>query len=715
MGDPAVVGRGADLLADLSGVAVLDAVGHSVLVTDRNGTVVHAGPAAVVLYGRPVDALLGLQLDELLAGDGSGTRGAEVLAAVLAGQTWRGEHRSRLHVGTALPALATAGPLRGADGQVCGVVLVEQELPAAQHAAKLVTRLIGLARIATELGTAPDLRAVSDIVCSHAASVLGANAASLALLVDDDTLELLGAAGGPPEAARQWSRFGVDAPNPASEAVRTGAPVTAVGRAALTERYPDLFPGEDSERSLVSLPLSVSGRCLGVVSLSFAWLYEFSGADAQFLQTLADTCAQALARLTAVAAATDRSRQLTFLAEASSALADTLDYEATLGRVADLVVPTLADWCGIDLLDDGVLRPVAVAHADPAKVALARELRQRYPVDMSDARGAPAVLRTGRSELYPQISDEVLVASARDPEHLRLIRELRLHSMLMVPLTARGRVLGVLTLIASGSRVYTDLDVVFAEELGRRAGLALDNAQVHSEMLEASLRLQNAVLPATFDNTGAWQVAAYYRPAGRTEVGGDFYDAVPLPDGRLVVLVGDVMGRGVAAAAAMAQIRAALRAYFAIDPDPVSVLERLTVMFDLFDLAQLVTVLYGVVDPARGQVQLVSAGHLPPLLVHPDGVVQRLVVPSSPPLGAGSHPRSLTTVPFRPGDTLLLVTDGAVERRGEDIDTGLVRLAGVATRLHGDLSDAALGALAEELNQPGHDDDVTMIAVRHTG
>lgn len=203
-------------------------------------------------------------------------------------------------------------------------------------------------------------------------------------------------------------------------------------------------------------------------------------------------------------------------------------------------------------------------------------------------------------------------------------------------------------------------------------------------------------------------------PGWAQAVGGDFYGAVPLPDGRLVAFVGDVMGRGVVAAAAMAQVRSALCAYVALDPTPRAVIERLSVMFESLDLPQLVTVLYGVIDPAAGTVELLSAGHLPPLVVRTDGTVERLTVPSSPPLGAGEHRREPVTTPLASGETLLMFTDGLVERRGEDLDTGMDRLLLAAASLRGDVTNERLLLIANELREAGHDDDVTLLAVRST-
>jgi PAS domain S-box-containing protein len=172
-----------------------------------------------------------------------------------------------------------------------------------------------------------------------------------------------------------------------------------------------------------------------------------------------------------------------FLAEASTTLASSLDYQATLSSVARLAVPHVADWCAVDVAGDGgeILR-LAVAHVDPEKVRWAEELQQLYPHDPDAPQGVPAVIRTGKPELYAEIPDSLLEASARDEEHLRLLREVGFTSAMVVPLVARGRVFGAITFVTSESgRRYTEEDLAFAEDLGRRAGIAVDNAQLYEE------------------------------------------------------------------------------------------------------------------------------------------------------------------------------------------------------------------------------------------
>ncbi len=184
-----------------------------------------------------------------------------------------------------------------------------------------------------------------------------------------------------------------------------------------------------------------------------------------------------------------------FMIEASSVLAASLDYETTMASVARLVVPQLADWCGVELVDEGgQLRNVTVAHVDPSKVALARELSERWPVDPNARTGPPNVARTGKAEMISQIDDALLVMAARDAEHLRIIRELGLTSSMCVPLRARDRTLGVISLIAAEPGRHFDAeDLRIAEELARRCAMAIDNAMLlrQAQHAEQEMRLLN--------------------------------------------------------------------------------------------------------------------------------------------------------------------------------------------------------------------------------
>jgi GAF domain-containing protein len=450
-----------------------------------------------------------------------------------------------------------------------------------------------------------------------------------------------------------------------------------------------------------------------VASLSFPGRRSLDVAELEFFRVLADTCAQALDRVQALVEAADRASKLRFLADATEELTRSLDYEVTLAKVARLAVPWFADWCSIAVAVDGELHTLAVAHVDPAKVALAEEFERRFPPDPSSSNGAYRVFHSGRSELTPDVTPEMIAAAVPDPEQVALLEQLDLRSVMSVPLKVNERVLGVVTWVAgSTGRRYTPQDLLFGEDFARRAAVAIDNAQLHTELREMAMRLQRAVLPAALPRVEGWELAAHYSPSGHLDAGGDFYDVIRLEDGRLVVFVGDVMGRGVHAAAAMAQMRASIRALAAVDPSPAAVVHKLDLLFETYDFDQLVTMVYAVVDPLRHEVELVNAGHPVPLIREEDGGVRSLPSTEELLLGAGNLGRTSTVVPFLPGETLLLFTDGLIERRDEDIDVGQRRLVDALAAAQGGSLHATVLRLVDRVRDRTRDDDLAVLAVR---
>jgi PAS domain S-box-containing protein len=247
--------------------------------------------------------------------------------------------------------------------------------------------------------------------------------------------------------------------------------------------------------SCIMVPMLVHGDAVGVLSLMLSdAARRFTEADLALAEELAHRAALAVdnARLYRDA---QRKQELTrFLAEATIVLSSSLDYEATFQRLADLVVPRFGDWCAVDVLEGGAIRQIAVAHADPAKIELAREIRQKYPIDPTSPTGVPNVLRTGRTELYEDIPDDLLVRSTKDAEHLRLSRLLGLRSAVVIPLVLGGRILGGLTLVwAESGRHYEPDELPLLEELGRRGAAAVENARLYSDAQRA-IRLRDEFL-----------------------------------------------------------------------------------------------------------------------------------------------------------------------------------------------------------------------------
>jgi GAF domain-containing protein len=308
-------------------------------------------------------------------------------------------------------------------------------------------------------------------------------------LVDASTLEVVEARGVRDDVWKRYRRYPLDAQLPGSEAVRTGQPVLVRDVDELEARFPVLAGQAEQENSLVCVPMRSGNQAVGVISLSFPPGREAGGrTELAFLSSLADTCAQAIERARAVSHLQTAVAKLSFLAEATAELTRSLDHRETLATIASLVVPRLADWCSVHLMaEDGQIELVTVAHADPEKVAFAQTLRERYPDDLDAASGIGQVIRTGKSELYPEITDEMLVAGARDEEHLQLVRDLGLASALIVPLRGEGETVGAVALFSAESGRHFDADdLAFAEDIAERAGAAVVNARRYARRPEAS-------------------------------------------------------------------------------------------------------------------------------------------------------------------------------------------------------------------------------------
>jgi PAS domain S-box-containing protein len=248
-------------------------------------------------------------------------------------------------------------------------------------------------------------------------------------------------------------------------------------------------------RSMLTLPLKAHGEDIGTLVFYYREPRHFAETDVVVATALANLAASAVR----TAELYDEQRQIrheaeaaerraSFLAEATTLLSSSLDYEKTLEAVAHAAVPHVADWCGVDIVGEGgEVRRLAVAHVDPAKVEWARELSERYPYEPEAPRGVPAVLRTGRSELYEEIPDELLVAAAKDEEHLRILRGLGFKAAMTVPLAAHGRAFGAITFVtAESGRRYSAEDLSFAEDLARRASLAVENARLYAQAQEVN-------------------------------------------------------------------------------------------------------------------------------------------------------------------------------------------------------------------------------------
>lgn len=287
----------------------------------------------------------------------------------------------------------------------------------------------------------------------------------------------------------------------------------------------------------------------------------------------------------------------------------------------------------------------------------------------------------------------------------------------VVPLLADRSVTGVLILVHPGVRGFYDDERSLLLTVAALAGRAIRRARRYDAEHDAAVVLQRALLPPSLPSFDGASVAVRYLPAtGGPAVGGDFYDAFELPGARLGVVVGDVVGRGVRAAAAMGRLRSALRALAEVAPEPEPLVRALEVHVPTIPDALCATMVYVVVDPAAGTLTYVRSGHPPPLVLRASGAAELLDELGSPPLGVtnGDGVRA-KVVPFGPGDTLVLYTDGVVERRGEPVTVGLQRLLGVATAGVPDDAEACADRIVEAmLGTGGHGDDAAVVVVRLT-
>ncbi|WP_369252667.1 PP2C family protein-serine/threonine phosphatase [Geodermatophilus amargosae] len=420
----------------------------------------------------------------------------------------------------------------------------------------------------------------------------------------------------------------------------------------------------------------------------------------------------------AVDAERDRYR---YLAEVTESLSHSLDTGTAADQLARLVVPRLADWATVTVLAaDGAPGSSARAHRDPGRLAdvdtyLAGRITAPRDHDALAAvlrDGEPVNLRAVEPDLGPESLPQGPVRAAwerLDPQ-----------SSLFVPLQARGSAFGVLSLVRCGDRPPAGPDdVALAVEVARRGALALDNARLYGRQVRVAETLQHSLLSPPTQPAGL-EIAVRYRPAVSLDlVGGDWYDAFDRPDGATVLVIGDVAGHGVEAAAAMAQLRSAVRTLAYDSPEgPAGTLDRVDRVLAGLHVGTLATALVAhllpLPDGAPGHLlRWSSAGHLPPLVLGADDRVRLLETRPERLLGADEFAvRTDHESALCPGDTLVLVTDGLVEVGRQGIDEGLAGAAEALSGLAGLTADAVCDRLLARVLPESTDDDVAVLAVR---
>ena len=429
----------------------------------------------------------------------------------------------------------------------------------------------------------------------------------------------------------------------------------------------------------------------------------------------------------------ERARERLLLLDAAAVrIGSTLEMEQTCQELCDLIVEVIADAATVEVLSlagdghrpapAGILRMRRAAMA--ARPMLAEHVRQfgvpgEY-VDYQSGAAIPTCLETGRPVVSNHGSDASLSRAAPNPERVAAYRAAGIHSAMVVPLAARGGQIGTVSLVRAGdSGVFTEDDASMARALADRAAISLDNARRYSREHGIAVELQRALLAAPGTPHPRVDVATHYLPAGATDlVGGDWFDTLALPGGLTLLAMGDVMGHGVEAAVEMSHYRSMLRVVAGDTPEapgegaPDRILSRLDELLTAACAERPGTCLIGLADPVRGGAWFANAGHLPPAMISPDGAIGLVPVPPGPPLGADLRGAYETVyVPWPAGHTLLLYTDGLVERRTEDIDTSLARLAELRLPNAGPL-ETLLGRLVHLLAPAAAEDDVALLVAR---
>jgi len=403
-----------------------------------------------------------------------------------------------------------------------------------------------------------------------------------------------------------------------------------------------------------------------------------------------------------------------FLARASQILGEPLALDTTLKAIARLTIPDVADWCQIRLrTEDGRIRTVASAHRDPEKDRLAQQFVGRVHLNMHSEYGSGYVFRTGCSQLLAEVSSDVIDSSVGDEHEAAVYRALGVRSAVVIPLSAEGETLGMLAVnYGSSQRHYSADDVPMLEELGRRAGIAIHKARAFEREHRAAESFQEASLPAALPEAPGLVLDAFYAP-GRAEaqVGGDWYDALRLIDGRVVVSIGDVAGSGLDAAVTMGNMRQIIRGIAQVHADPSLMLDAADRALRLEHPDTFVTAFVGVFDPITGAFTYASAGHPPPLLRHPDGRIDALDG-SGLPLGLRSNAEQARsrTVALPVGARLVLYTDGLTELDRAPAD-GERRLRAVVAAAEHDGAGAARAIVQRMTEQGAARDDVALLVV----
>ncbi|MFF8606426.1 SpoIIE family protein phosphatase [Streptomyces sp. NPDC015346] len=700
---------------------------------DRGGTITAWNEDAEELFGYGAEQVTGKPLGDLAAWPHTPGIGTGLVEALQLSR-WEGSYGIRCADGRVIPVYASHLRIRDAEGEPSTVCLLVREYeravlqtPQRQPVSDSGSESRSADPFEVFIGSpAPDdLDGLLQRTVERARDMLDGDSAFLLLATDDETELEVRATTGLPSARQRFARVPVE----------TGA--SRYGSARMPAVHEDLaaVPGAapllegTGMRSVVTVPLKVEGRLTGSLGVAAESPNRYSNEEALRLQFAADRIALAVESARLGELERLRRGSLSFLVEASDLLAGTLDRDQTLALMAQMTVPTLATWCAVYTIADQSSDPYLsyVLHEDEDRIdglkALLSSIAPPDPVPTPGARvwAAPAdaahraalstsmrELDHGSGPLSSGIDSTLATAAAVGGETV------------VLPLVARNRVIGMLTLGKPSDDHFRQEILELAEDLSRRAALALDNARLYSERVAISQSLQRSLLPPGLPDIPGVEVDVIYRAAGEgNEVGGDFYDLFPIRDNAYGFAIGDVCGTGPEAAAVTGLARHALRLLAREGFGGPAVLERLNAaILDEGARSRFLTLLYGELWPQEdgsAVLKVVCAGHPLPLRLRQDGTVVPAADPQ-PLLGVLEDLELYEqTVTLEPGDVLLCVTDGVTERReGSRMlgDDGLAEVLKTCTGLTAGAVAARILRAVERFAQEPASDDMAILAMR---
>ncbi|MGX5212220.1 SpoIIE family protein phosphatase [Streptomyces violaceus] len=713
----------------------------AVIQIDRTGHITAWSEDAEELFGYAAEQVSGKPLTDLAAWPhtpGTSTGIAEALQL----SRWEGSYGIRAASGRVTPVYASHLRVRDTGGEPSTVCLLVRDHERAVLQTPLRVPASDTSTTSEGQGTDPfevfigypapdDLDGLLQRTVERARDMLDGDSAFLLLATDDETELEVRASTGLPSARQRFARVPVEAGPGRYGSARMPAvhdDLTAVPGAV------PLLNGTGM-RSIVTVPLKVEGRLTGSLGVAAEAPGRYSNEEALRLQFAADRIALAVESARLGELERLRRGSLNFLVEASDLLAGTLDRDQTLALMAQMTVPTLATWCAVYTIAHQASEPYLsyVLHEDEELIDGIKSLLSKVPppdpVPTPGARvwAAPgevahqAALRSSMRSLglsggptrqvTPGIGPTLATASAVGGETV------------VLPLVARNRVIGMLTLGKPTDEHFRQEILELAEDLSRRAALALDNARLYSERTAISQALQRSLLPPELPVIAGVEVEVIYRAAGEgNEVGGDFYDVFPIRDGAYGFAIGDVCGTGPNAAAVTGLARHALRLLAREGLSGPAVLERLnSAILDEGARSRFLTLLYGEMRPQEdgsAELKVVCAGHPLPLRLRQDGSVEPAAEPQ-PLLGVIEDLELYEqTVTLDPGDVLLCVTDGVTERReGARMlgDDGLADVLTTCTGLTAGAVAARIMRAVERFASDAPSDDMAILAMRVPG